>query len=135
MTVVTNPRCCLPQAECPLIAHAGEGAQSSVDIHEMDGRLVAVKKPKCEEDGRSLLLEEQALAHMDHSSIPKPLAWLAMDDGRHALSLPEFTGGSLRDLFGCEHRPCPQLTQLFSHCFAWLTHCFCTLLNTQTIEH
>ncbi|BDA50527.1 probable serine/threonine-protein kinase pakC at C-terminar half [Coccomyxa sp. Obi] len=88
----------MPLAESPLVAHAGKGAQSSVDLHLINGTLIAVKKPECEDDERALLLEEQALAHMDHSAIPKPLAWLAIDDGRLALGLPALTGGSLRDL-------------------------------------
>ncbi|CAL8464924.1 g4459 [Coccomyxa elongata] len=86
--------------DCPLVALAGEGAQSSVDLHVMNGKLIAVKKPEFESDKRTLLFEEEALALMDHSAIPKPLAWLAMDDGKHALGIPALTGGSLRDLLG-----------------------------------
>ena len=50
----------------------GEGGQATVDLHEMDGIPVAVKKPVDDDDQHSLLLEEEALASMRHRAIPRP---------------------------------------------------------------
>ncbi|BDA50509.1 probable rho-associated protein kinase 2 at C-terminar half [Coccomyxa sp. Obi] len=85
-------------ADCPFMEALGQGAQASVDLHEMDGSLVAVKKPTDDEDQHSLLLEEESLASMSHRAIPQPLSWLTMGDGKRALAIQAYPGGSLRDM-------------------------------------
>ncbi len=80
----------------------GKGAEASVDLHEMDGTPVAVKKPTEDEDQHSLLLEERALASMHHRAIPCPLSWMTMDSGNRALAMTAYPGGSLRDRLRCQ---------------------------------
>ena len=84
----------------------GEGGQATVDLHEMDGIPVAVKKPVDDDDQHSLLLEEEALASMRHRAIPRPLSWLTMDNGIRALAMTAYPGSSLRDRLRCQQQLC-----------------------------